>query len=178
MDTQHENIRSKLRVVGPVVTLGGILLIMAGCAQHSADEKRLIVQQKEWLHGERDFGDLDRGPGWGFFIIGAGMFVTMAGLAIVAAAFQSSVVRYQAREFTPIVKEALQEVAPGLARALGSTPTTAGLRCATCNAENPATAKYCNACGSQLRQPLTCNACGRRNDPDAKFCNGCGGPLG
>jgi ribosomal protein L40E len=174
----NEKVRATLRVVGPVVILAGILLILGGCGQQSAEEKRRNAQSKEFMQGKRDIHDIDRGPGAGFFLIGAGMFAIFAGLGITSFAFQRALLRYQAGEYVPVVKEALQEVAPGLGRALGSTPGTVSLRCTSCNADNPADANFCKNCGSRLPHPLVCQACGQGNDSDAKFCNKCGGPLG
>jgi hypothetical protein len=177
METQHEKVRGKLRVVGPVVILAGILLVVGGCTQEAATEKRRNTQSKEWMQGKRDFHDIDHGFGAGPFLIGGGMFIIFAGLAITAFAFQGALLRYGVREMAPGIKEGLQEVAPALAGMLGHPAAAGGLRCATCKVENPADAKFCKGCGSQLRQPLTCSACGQPNDPDAKFCNQCGGSL-
>ena len=49
------------------------------------------------------------------------------------------------------------------------------MRCSNCGAENRATAKFCDGCGTQL--PLTCSACGASNRVGARFCDSCGAAL-
>jgi class 3 adenylate cyclase/tetratricopeptide (TPR) repeat protein len=49
------------------------------------------------------------------------------------------------------------------------------MRCAACDADNPAAAKFCEACGTSLGRP--CPRCGRDNRPNSRFCTECGGPL-
>ncbi|MGH7472172.1 MAG: double zinc ribbon domain-containing protein, partial [Longimicrobiales bacterium] len=39
----------------------------------------------------------------------------------------------------------------------------AGVRCAECQQDNPAGAKFCNACGARLE--AVCSTCGRGNAP-------------
>ena len=48
--------------------------------------------------------------------------------------------------------------------------------CGECGRDNPAGAKFCNACGSALLQP--CPSCGTQNASDARFCSECGTALG
>jgi class 3 adenylate cyclase/predicted ATPase len=50
------------------------------------------------------------------------------------------------------------------------------MRCPQCAQENPATARFCNGCGSRLE--TVCGGCGQANPPSSRFCNGCGQPLG
>ncbi len=50
------------------------------------------------------------------------------------------------------------------------------MRCPVCGTQNPASAKFCNECGTPLLS-ITCPACGTMNRPGAKFCNGCGRPI-
>jgi len=49
------------------------------------------------------------------------------------------------------------------------------MRCPQCAQENPATARFCNGCGSRLE--TVCGGCGQANPPSSRFCNGCGQPL-
>ena len=44
--------------------------------------------------------------------------------------------------------------------------------CSGCQHENPAGAKFCNACGAKLES--ACPACGRVNPAGSRFCNECG----
>ena len=47
--------------------------------------------------------------------------------------------------------------------------------CSDCQRENPAGAKFCNACGAKLER--VCPSCGQVNPPGSRFCNECGAPL-
>ncbi len=49
------------------------------------------------------------------------------------------------------------------------------MRCAQCQRENPADAKFCNACGAKLDD--SCPQCGRVNPVGSRFCNECGTSL-
>ena len=49
------------------------------------------------------------------------------------------------------------------------------MRCAACNADNPTTAKFCNACGARLG--MHCSRCGHISGAGSRFCSECGGPL-
>ena len=49
------------------------------------------------------------------------------------------------------------------------------MRCPQCGHENPAGARFCNACGTPLG---ACRACGQVNAPGSRFCSGCGQGLG
>jgi len=54
----------------------------------------------------------------------------------------------------------------------------AAVICPKCGTANPAGAKFCNNCGTQLGGALKCPNCGTENPPEAKFCNKCGTKLG
>ncbi|MDX1495925.1 MAG: adenylate/guanylate cyclase domain-containing protein [Salinisphaeraceae bacterium] len=49
------------------------------------------------------------------------------------------------------------------------------MQCLECAHDNPATARFCNACGTAL--PAACSSCGHENPVAAKFCNQCGSSL-
>ena len=49
------------------------------------------------------------------------------------------------------------------------------MRCSSCDADNPETAKFCGACGTPL--PIKCNSCGQLNRAGSRFCNQCGAAL-
>ena len=46
------------------------------------------------------------------------------------------------------------------------------MRCTSCQHDNPAGAKFCNACGSKLA--AVCLQCGHVNPAGSRFCNECG----
>src|SRR3569623_3268947 len=47
--------------------------------------------------------------------------------------------------------------------------------CASCGADQPAGAKFCNECGAPLA--IACPVCAAPVPPGAKFCNECGADL-
>ena len=50
--------------------------------------------------------------------------------------------------------------------------------CPACNAQNPAAAKFCQACGKPVAPPsAACPSCGTANPAAAKFCLNCGKPM-
>jgi hypothetical protein len=49
------------------------------------------------------------------------------------------------------------------------------MQCSACGAENPAGARFCNACGAA--QAATCPACGHHNRAGSRFCNDCGARI-
>jgi hypothetical protein len=160
MDSQPDTVPNTLKVLGPIVILGGIALIIAGVHDEREASRRRDQQSREFMAGQRDIHDIDNGPPAGFFMIGGGMFAIVIGLALLGFAFQKAMMRYSMRQYTPLVKEALREVAPALAG---------------CKTENPLDAKFCKQCGGALAH--ACASCGSDNDADAKFCKSCGGPL-
>jgi len=48
--------------------------------------------------------------------------------------------------------------------------------CATCGAQQPTGAKFCNSCGAPLA--VACGACGAALPAGSRFCNECGTPVG
>ncbi|HEV3124790.1 MAG TPA: SPFH domain-containing protein [Candidatus Dormibacteraeota bacterium] len=52
---------------------------------------------------------------------------------------------------------------------------SAAVTCPNCQASNPATAKFCSACGTSLTpKPAICPSCGAELGAGAKFCPSCG----
>ncbi len=49
------------------------------------------------------------------------------------------------------------------------------MQCPQCRQENPAGARFCNACGARLE--TVCAACGQVNPAGSRFCNACGQNL-
>jgi eukaryotic-like serine/threonine-protein kinase len=49
------------------------------------------------------------------------------------------------------------------------------MTCSHCGHENPASSRFCAACGTSLT--IDCPSCHSANDPEANFCSHCGQPL-
>ncbi|HUT15206.1 MAG TPA: SPFH domain-containing protein [Anaerolineae bacterium] len=56
-------------------------------------------------------------------------------------------------------------------------PTAATVACPKCGTANPADAKFCNNCGTNLGGSVKCPECATENAIGAKFCNSCGAKL-
>jgi membrane protease subunit (stomatin/prohibitin family) len=57
-------------------------------------------------------------------------------------------------------------------------PAPAAVTCASCQASNPAGARFCASCGASLAPPApTCPSCQASNPPGARFCASCGAAL-
>ncbi len=169
MTTQPDTVRSVLKVLGPVVMLGGIVLMIAGVANQREWDKRQEQQRREFMAGQRSIHDIDHGPPAGFFMIGGGMFAIVIGIGLLLFGLQKAMMRYQMRQYAPLVKEAIREVAPALA---GGPVRT----CSNCRTENLTDAKFCTECGRPLA-PAQCSGCGADHEADARFCNRCGKPV-
>ena len=60
-----------------------------------------------------------------------------------------------------------------------AAPAPAGIVCASCQAANPAGAKFCMGCGQQLAPAVQhCTECGTELPAGAHFCSGCGTRVG
>ena len=49
------------------------------------------------------------------------------------------------------------------------------MKCPACGHENPAGARFCNACAAKI-EPV-CPQCNKVNPSESKFCNACGQAL-
>jgi membrane protease subunit (stomatin/prohibitin family) len=66
-----------------------------------------------------------------------------------------------------------------LPQAQPQAPTPSGALCTSCQASNPANAKFCMGCGQPLAAPpIHCTACGNELPPGAHFCGNCGTAAG
>jgi hypothetical protein len=148
MPPPPDNVRTAFKFIGPIVMVFGVLLIIFGIQDERRAEDRRTQQSREFMAGQRDIHDIDNGPSAGFFMIGGGMFAIVIGLGLLGFAFQKAMVRYQMHQYTPIVKEALREVAPALA-------SSAMRACPRCRGDCPADAKFCKQCGAAL-VPTAC----------------------
>lgn len=169
MSSQQESTRAGLKALGVLAIVGGVLLIVFGCQNERDWEKQRDRQSREFMAGRRDIHDIDNGPPVGFFMSGAGMFAIVIGLGLLGFAYQRAMARYQLREYAPVLKEAMREIAPGLAGHPGPT-------CPGCRTENAADARFCKQCGAPLVAPA-CPGCGATCEPGTKFCSRCGRAL-
>lgn len=112
----------------------------------------------------RAMGDAATAGGEAGSLAGAGVGLG-AGVGIGAA---------MAGAITEAMRGGQQQAAPQQAPAAGAGATTV---CPNCDTTNPAEAKFCNNCGTQLGGTIKCPNCGHENPATAKFCNNCGNKL-
>ncbi len=173
MDPGHGEIRSVLKVIGPIVALTGLVFVVVGVGSFFA-----AFGSHE---SPRHF--------WCAFV---GMPLLAVGIGISKFAFMGQIARYVANEVAPVGKDAFNYMASGtkdavrdLAAAVGEGLRSGGpgevvplIRCHKCNTDNDAGANFCDRCGAPLRTSQQCPDCGELNDPDARFCNNCGKEIG
>ncbi len=116
------------------------------------------------------------------------------GAAMIQLGYYGAVFRYFSGEVTPVARDTFNAMAEGtqsgmetVAQALGRgfssgmagniLPEPGCICCRRCRSLNPAHARFCNQCGTEL-QGSTCTACGAAMAPGARFCNHCGKPVG
>jgi membrane protease subunit (stomatin/prohibitin family) len=72
-----------------------------------------------------------------------------------------------------------QPQAPSHPEASSHPQASSGPVCASCQAQNPAGAKFCMGCGQALAPAVQhCTECGTELPPSAHFCSGCGTRVG
>jgi membrane protease subunit (stomatin/prohibitin family) len=109
--------------------------------------------------------------------LGAG-FGLAAGLGAQQAAAQQQQAAQQAAAYQAQQQPA-PPPAPAPTQASPSPTVVSGPACASCNAVNPAGAKFCMGCGQALVPAVQhCTECGTELPAGARFCAGCGTRLG
>jgi membrane protease subunit (stomatin/prohibitin family) len=111
--------------------------------------------------------------------LGAGFGMASAfGLQQQQAQQQAAFAQQQGAQQPPPAQPAPAQPAPAAppAAPVAAAPATAdGVACASCQATNPAGAKFCMGCGQPVApQVLHCTECGTELPASAHFCAGCG----
>jgi RNA polymerase subunit RPABC4/transcription elongation factor Spt4 len=169
IDPGHNATRDVLRIVGPIVTLVGLGFIVVGVTSFFVS-----------------FGSF--GPPRYFWCAFVGMPLLFVGLVLSSCGYMGKMMRYQAGETAPVVKDTFNYMADGARegvemvagavgrglRAGGVAGSGAMVRCHKCNALMAADAKFCSQCGQAAGKTKPCPQCRELNDPDARFCDNCG----
>jgi len=165
----HEETRSFLRVLGPLLILTGLVLIVVGFADFF-----------------QAFGERGRSP-TRFWMCFVGMPLLGIGVFVTKVAFLGATARYVAGEVAPVATDTLNYVAHGAKDAIREVVGAVrdGLRedaggsvdCPACGERNDADANFCDSCGAALETAVSCPSCGAENDADANFCDSCGAAL-
>jgi hypothetical protein len=170
---RHRDMRSILRVIGPLIALVGLGFTIVGVASFFSA-----------------FGGGGRPDKfWCAFI---GLPLLSVGIGICKFAYLGAIGRFVAGEAAPVakdtfnylahgtkagVKEVAQAVGEGLRGTAGGSEPQTVMRCHKCNEENDADARFCKSCGAALEKTKHCPSCRELNDPDANFCDNCGGAF-
>lgn len=164
----HSQARGALRTIGPLlIAVGGVFMAVGLISFFSA------------------FGSF--APPKYFWCCFVGIPLLGVGLMITKFAYMGAMMRYVAGESAPVAKDTINYVASGTREAVRgvagaireglSGEGEATVRCAECDEENDAGARFCNQCGGQLATTSQCRSCGTKNDPTARFCDNCGQSL-
>ncbi|MBN1845412.1 MAG: zinc ribbon domain-containing protein [Sedimentisphaerales bacterium] len=181
IDPGHRGSRGVLRVLGPVLMVGGLVLLVVGFGSV--------------LGRIAGFGDSARafGPPRHIWCIFVGMPIFFVGMVLTKFGYLGRVSRYLAQEIAPVGKDTFNYLAEGtrdgvetiagaVGKGLASGMTGAHdavvRRCPACHRLADDDDRFCSECGASLEKDKPCPRCGRPNDPDAKFCDKCGKELG
>jgi membrane protease subunit (stomatin/prohibitin family) len=133
-------------------------------------------------------GEMALGAGQGMAQGGAGVDGAFLGAGFgLASAFGAQQAQAQAAQQAAAQQAAQQhgvpygqpqQASPQQAPPSQAQPA-AGPACASCQAPNPAGAKFCMGCGQRLMPTVQhCTECGGELPPAARFCSGCGTQVG
>lgn len=160
----HTNVRNVLRIVGPLTLAVGGLLVLVGLGS--------------FFSAFGSFGT----PRY-FWCAFVGMPIVFVGLVMCKFAFIGVIVRYQAGEVAPVVKDTfnymahgtqggVRTVASAVRAGLADRASDGKIACPACGHPNDEDAKFCDDCGASIS--MSCRNCGAVNKGDAKFCDDCG----
>ena len=172
IDPGHGGVLGTLRIIGPILAGGGLLLVVIGLVS--------VLSA---------FGSAE--PPKYFWLVFLGLPFLFVGSVMIMFGFLGKVARFQAQELAPVAKDTFNYMAEGtrdgvktMAGAVGEGLSEGGfgvgggsstkVRCHKCNALLPAEAKFCSQCGQAAGKTKPCPQCRELNDPDARFCDNCG----
>ncbi|HZZ29232.1 MAG TPA: zinc ribbon domain-containing protein [Pirellulales bacterium] len=151
-DSQHNLLRSLLRLVGPMLVGVGLLLI--------------IIAMVSFFSA---FGGME--PPRYFWCAFVGMPVLAVGLAISRFAYLGAFARYMADEVAPVGRDAANYMVDGTKDSLRDMAAAVGDGFRSGSGHVPASEE------ATPEVKVRCQKCRALNDEAAKFCNQCGAPL-
>jgi hypothetical protein len=174
LDPRHRRTQAWLRTLGPVVLgLGGVFTAVGLFSFFSS------------------FGTFE--PPRHFWAAFIGLPLIAVGLALTRLGYLGAFYGYFFREVSPVAQDTFNTMAEGtrqgvqtMAHAVGrglaagmgggvpSAPET--FPCERCQAPNPEHARFCNQCGTALKNRV-CPGCGAALAPTTRFCSECGKPI-
>lgn len=180
LDPNHAQKRANLSGLGVILLVIGLPCLLIGFISFISV---FFTSSRDFFNSPHDVMDSNaRRAVIGMILMIGGGFASSIGMSLLGFAHRGKIVRYQAGEIMPVVKDAAQDVAPVAtdlvrqtmqAARQGMTSSTAGQTCPACATRNDADDKFCKGCGKPLAN-LFCRKCGAPNDADAHFCDKCG----
>ena len=171
---RHENIKKKLKIIGTILLVIGIVCEIAGMLDI------FLVANSQ-----------GRMPSL-FFLAFLGAPLIMVGIVMLIFACRREILSYTKNEVVPVVNDAAQELTPAIKSvmnavkdglktedgAIEDTRTTAvpsGTVCPACGAVNQPKNKFCDKGGVKLFK--ICPSCGAKQEGVDAFCGECGAKL-
>lgn len=109
-------------------------------------------------------------------------FIALAiGLALTTTGFRREMIRYEANEIAPVVKDVANYMLDGTRVELNKTlnknqeVNNKNIVCFNCHKLTDADSVFCENCGTMVKKE--CVHCGKKIDGDAKFCKYCGNKI-
>ena len=172
IDPGHQEKRSLLRLIGPLVLVAGLVLV--------------VIALVDFFSA---FGGSE--PPRYFWCGFVGLPLMWLGFVLSSAGFAGAVQRYLAGESAPVAKdtanylaretkEGIQTVAAAVGEGLAAGRREGSsnfIVCPQCRQANEPDACFCKACGAALAGARRCPACSRPNAAEATFCSHCGARL-
>ena len=166
----HKTASSLMKVIGPLITGVGAILIAIGLGSFFSSAS-----------------SFSSGPPRYFWCVFLGMPTLFVGIVISKFAYVGTVLRYMSAESAPVAKDTFNYMADGTKEGvrdiagairegiLGSEDTQ--LVCPSCQCVNDVAARFCDQCGQPISIEKDCSVCQTANEADSKFCDSCGSPF-
>lgn len=167
--TGHKKVKTVFKVLGPIFIiagLGGVIYSIVNLVNFS-DFGLGSSMTKVSNNGLSLF--------LSFIALGIGVFLTTAG-------FRREIIRYEANEIAPVVKDVANYMLDGTRVELNKTlnrnqeVNNKNIVCFNCHKLTDADSVFCENCGTMVKK--VCGHCGEKIDGDAKFCKNCGKKIG
>ena len=140
----------------------------------AGDPRYMAAAQTEAMFGAAE-GMKQGGDGVGMagLFVGAGIGQAVAGGIQSGQVQQQATAAAQAEQSAAAAAPAAAVPVAAAAAAAPSPPAADAIVCPKCGTANPASAKFCQSCGTPLG-PKACTNCGAEVPAGAKFCPACG----
>lgn len=160
MSDNHENNKKKLKIIGIIILVIGIIFALAGFISF--------------------FTAIGEGAGFPryFWMAFVGLPLCGVGGMLLSFAYKREISTFVKNESVPVINEAAEELTPAVKAVVKAVRddggSVKGITC-ECGEVNPPDCKFCTKCGKPLYS--ACPNCGAAVDADDKFCGNCGSKI-